>query len=110
MTDLGNVGYLKGQFSQAEGINARGQVVGDSGLLANTLRAFLIADGRATDLGILPGTTVSNALAINDLGQVVGTSVNLGPHPFSHAFLYADGRMTDLGTLGGSSSAAEAIN
>ncbi len=61
-----------------------------------------------TDLGTLPGGTNSQALAVNNSGQVVGwSSTSNSP---MHAFLYNLGTMTDLGTLYGRYSAAYAIN
>ncbi|MFA7237611.1 MAG: DUF3466 family protein [Phycisphaeraceae bacterium] len=55
-----------------------------------------------TDLGTLGGNS-SEALAINNSGQVVGrTSLADGSY---HGFLYSNGNMTDLGTMG-----ATAIN
>ena len=52
-----------------------------------------------TDLGVLPGATVSGASAINNRGDVVGLS---GAQRMDrrHAFLYRDGVMTDLGRFG----------
>jgi probable HAF family extracellular repeat protein len=47
-----------------------------------------------TDLGTLGGTQ-SFAYAINDLGQVVGSSLTTGDTS-EHSFLYSNGRMTDL--------------
>jgi probable HAF family extracellular repeat protein len=64
-----------------------------------------------TDLGPLLGDNEladSIAWAINDRGQVVGTSST--PSGGQHAFLLQDGVVTDLGTLGGLFSAARAIN
>ncbi len=61
------------------------------------------------DLGTLGGFQ-SFAIAINESGNVIGTSdmSRRGwPH---HAFSWKDGRMRDLGTLGGSDSTAAAIN
>ena len=60
-----------------------------------------------TDLGTLGGT-FSFAVAINDLGQVVGSSTTTTGE--IHAFRWQAGVMTDLGTLGGTSSEAHAIN
>jgi probable HAF family extracellular repeat protein len=63
------------------------------------------------DLGTLLGNDEfadSIAWAINDRGQVVGTSST--PAGGQHAFLWQDGIVTDLGTLGGLFSAARAIN
>ena len=56
-----------------------------------------------TDLGGLSGTNLAKVTAINNAGQIVGTSAN-------HAFLWEHGVMTDLGTLGGNLSLAHAIN
>lgn len=47
-----------------------------------------------TDLGTLGGTQ-SFAYALNDLGQVVGSSTTAGDVA-EHSFLYSNGRMTDL--------------
>ena len=61
-----------------------------------------------TDLGTLGGTE-SWANAINNSGQIVGTSVT--SDGAEHAFLYSGGSMSDLGTLsGGTMSGATAIN
>jgi probable HAF family extracellular repeat protein len=60
-----------------------------------------------TDLGTLGGTT-SEAMALNDAGQVVGSSTLANGQ--THAFLYSGGTMTDLGTLGGNFSQAAGIN
>jgi probable HAF family extracellular repeat protein len=61
-----------------------------------------------TDLGTLGGLT-SQAVAINDTGQVVGTSLTADGS--THAFLWSAAvGMLDLGTLGGSNSQAAAVN
>lgn len=56
-----------------------------------------------TELGGLRQTGYANATAINDGGQIVGTSEG-------HAFLWEAAVMTDLGTLGGRASTANAVN
>ncbi|MBV5331750.1 HAF repeat-containing protein, partial [bacterium] len=48
-------------------------------------------------------------LAINNLGQVVGSS-KAANGDIEHAFLYSNGTMQDIGTLGGKQSYAIAIN
>jgi probable HAF family extracellular repeat protein len=66
------------------------------------------ADWSIVNLGTLGGTS-SSAAAINNRGQVVGTSAVAGDIN-SHAFLYSNGRIVDLGTLGGPTSSAAGIN
>ena len=112
---LGTLG--KDTVSIALWINDKGQAVGVSGSCANTnLPPFSAGphavlwqkDGSAHDLGNLGGTidegTIGSgnvALAINNLGQIVGASVTPSGSP--HAFLWTpeQGRMVDLETLDG---------
>jgi len=55
------------------------------------------------------GGTLSQAVAVNAAGQVVGTS-RTATASQQHAFLWQKGLLSDLGTLGGQSSGARAIN
>ncbi len=100
--------------SFAYGINDLRQIVGSSdtapaveGPLLGPSHAFLWSNGTLLDLGTLGGET-STALAINNLGQIVGVALTEAGEP--HAFLWQNGVMEDLGTLGGFESVAEGIN
>lgn len=63
------------------------------------------------DIGTLGGS-FAFAQAINNSGQIVGTSITdaSGEIPTFHAFLYSNGTMQDIDTLGGVDSSAFAIN
>jgi probable HAF family extracellular repeat protein len=61
-----------------------------------------------TDLGTLGGSK-SDALGINNRGEVVGYSLLAG-RSTERAFLFSGGKMIDLGTLGGDGSWATSVN
>jgi probable HAF family extracellular repeat protein len=106
MIDLGNLG--DSGFVAAADINNAGQVVGWSWINeSRDTHAFLWERGVMSDLGTLGGT-YSAAQAINNRGQIVGSSTT--PMGDTHAFLWEHGVMSDLGTLGGSWSVALDIN
>lgn len=102
--------------SFAYGINESDQVVGEAEFApagvnsASVSHAVLWQRGGARDLGSLAGQSgSSDAWAINDIGQIVGTSDTASGN--RHAFFLAvNGAMQDIGTLGGLFSFAEAIN
>lgn len=104
VTDLDTPGST---YSFAYGINANGQVAGNTRPSFPPPHAFLYSNGAMTDLGTLGGGAMSFGHGINDSGQVVGYSETIKD---SHAFLYSNGTMTDLGTLGGSSSQGFSVN
>jgi probable HAF family extracellular repeat protein len=102
--DLG--ASLKTPYSEAWGINNRGQVVGEAGSADQQAKAFLYGNntgevtdldtvGRASDPSVFP-YQYSEAMGINDEGQVVGwsyrTTINdppsTPPGPEGKAFLY----------------------
>lgn len=66
-----DLGTLGGDYSSAEDINNKGQVVGMSHNADGSYRAFLWEKGSMTDLGTF-GWAHSTADSINDNGQIVG--------------------------------------
>lgn len=103
--DLGNIGghgwntptFINNHGQIVGFANARGDLV--NGQLAIKFHAFLWTKDRGMrDLGTLPGDALSEALGINEAGQVVGVSYGAG---FSHprAFLWQNDVMTDLNSL-----------
>jgi len=115
------------------GNNAQTDSLSDNGLIAGWSENSVIdpqtgspeghavlwtKNGKAIDLGTVPGGTESLATAVNNYSQVVGFSSNDEPDPFSmtgiptetRAFLWQNGVMKDLGTLGGSDSLASNLN
>ena len=108
--DLGGFG---GADARAYGINSSGQVAGYSMNSGGFHRAFRFTDGGGLlDLGAIRGSAYSNAVAVNDHGQVAG---NGDHHPGSGdytPFRYTDNvGVKDLGTLPGHyASIATGIN
>jgi probable HAF family extracellular repeat protein len=84
--------------------------------------AVVFKRGRVFDLGTLPGGYESQALAINDRGEVAGFASNAVPDHFTSAFfgpgwttqvrsfIWRHGVMRDLGTLGGPDAPMTTLN
>jgi probable HAF family extracellular repeat protein len=106
-TDGQAAGLSSGQYNvhSASAINGSGQI---AVTFTDTSRPYfrhagILQGGNVTDLGALNGDQhASQANAINDLGQVTGTSTASDyPQGYaSHAFLWSNNHLTDLGTLG----------
>src|SRR5438132_13169947 len=119
IVDLGTLGE---DFSEANALNNRGQVVGFSlnGIpdpvsffdQPTESRAFLWQNGVMQDLGTLGGLD-AGAFAVNESGQVAGISTTNTTRndttgiPTIRPFLWQRGRMIDLGTLGGTFSGVD---
>jgi probable HAF family extracellular repeat protein len=112
MIDLGTL--ANGDYSEANAINASGQVVGYSATSTNPIlnrnHAFLYANGAMRDLGGM-GAAFPNsfAYAINSVGNVAGEVYNIN-FSISKGFFYDGAQLRDIGNLGGMSTSAVAIN
>jgi len=125
-----DLGTLGGTFySQAFGLNNKGSVVGAAELAGDTdfptgfppVHAFLWRKGLMTDLGNFGGR-VSQAISVNERGEVVGFSQTSATDPLGEdfcesgdfliclPFLWQDGVMTPLPTLGANNGVATGIN
>ena len=86
-------------------VNATGWVVGFAGFPGTTTRAVLWKPNGTTydivDLGVVPGTTSSEAVGIDDNGRVVGWSSTLTFPSNGRPFVWTDSSgMVDLATRG----------
>ena len=107
ITDLGTLG---GNFSEALGINNRGDVIGYSALTelmpppfkSQLYHAFVYSDGQMQDIGILVKDVLrgseSYANAINDRGEVLLIALAIDGNGVQN-FLYQDGKVQDFDTL-----------
>jgi uncharacterized membrane protein len=103
VTDLGN--HLGGQgWNTPLSINNEGVIVGFTNVSNDagnpTFRAFIWSrsTGKEMSLGTLPGDAISEALSINDDGQIVGVSLGAG-FTHSRAVIWLDGAPTDFNSL-----------
>ena len=97
---MSDIGALDGGEAAANAVNDDDQIVGSATTASAacgylTRHAFLSTPSRMQDLATLHGEEYSYAAAINNRGDVVGSS-GVGPY---RAFLYRNGRMFDLTEL-----------
>jgi probable HAF family extracellular repeat protein len=106
-----DLGTLGGDFSAAQDINEKDQIVGASFTAGDQLHAFVWKDGVMKDIGTLGGST-SRALAINEKGHVVGGSTPRADNFDEVAFVWpGKGKLIRLGALPGDrASQANDIN
>jgi probable HAF family extracellular repeat protein len=86
-------------------INSQGWVAGLAGYPGAASHAVVWKPNgdvyQAIDLGVLPGTTISHAVGIDDLGRVVGWSTTGSIPPTASPFLWTEsGGMVDLSAQG----------
>jgi probable HAF family extracellular repeat protein len=109
MKDLGSLGASQ---SFAFGINGSGEVVGNAAVaFANgsyLYHAFLYRGENMLDLGTLPGDLYSNASAINDQGDIAGSSVPTADS-LGRAMLYTNAKKYDLNDLDVASPLAQYV-
>jgi probable HAF family extracellular repeat protein len=93
-----DIGVLPGDtLSNGRDLNNRGEVAVQS-CGPTGCRGFVWWNGTMTELGSLGGTQ-TNPLAINDRGQVVGSSRTATSGTSTHAFLWENGEIVDLNDL-----------
>ena len=102
-----------GNTQTALGITGYGMAINDGGKIvggfqtAGQTHAFSYSNGSVQDLGTLGGTW-STAYAVNNSGQIAGTSTLANGH-FT-GFVSNGNSLVSLGTLGGANSYAQAIS
>ena len=106
-----DIGTLGGPSAQPQALNNSGDVVGVSSI-GSQQHGFVYRNGQMTDLGTLPGGTVSSAFVINEGGTIAGYATKVGSSfPQRLVLFNGGGQVTELGILpGGESMIAQEIN
>ncbi len=101
-----NLGVIPGGVTSiGEAINSSGDVAGwglipDDKAPFGLTRAFLWTSGQMVDLGVLPDRLRSGASDMNDAGQIVGRSWDVGGNPnIGHSFIWQNGLMHNVNDL-----------
>ncbi len=90
-------------------LDERGRVAGEVHLGSGVREAAVWRDGTIERLGMLPGTTFSQAFAMNDAGLVVGVSSDARGRRGT-AFVWSRGTMQAIGTVGSGWSDTQDVN
>lgn len=103
----------KKYWMEAHSINNEGVVVGvcverTPGGSRPEWHAFLYRNGKYNEVGVLPGCSYSEAVAINDRNEIVGTSDALG-RP-RNLFLWRGGHLTRLPSVDGGACSVYGID
>ncbi|HLZ28386.1 MAG TPA: hypothetical protein VKV73_13785 [Chloroflexota bacterium] len=95
--------------SQATGINDSGTVVGfeQASPAATTASGFILKNHKLTVLNF-PGSTFTQALGINNNGEVVGSYND--PNGVTHGFTYHDGHFAQVDVPGATSTVVNGLN
>ena len=95
--DITDIGTLGGLSSFGYGMNEKGHVVGMAQVTGGNFRGFLWDGTTITDLGTISSdpSASSQAFAVNELDQVVGTS-GIAGNSNAWAFLWDGGTMTQI--------------
>ena len=97
------------------GMNANGWIVGYAGLIDSEAHAVVWKPQgnsyQAIDIGVLPGTTISSAVGIDDTGRVIGYSSTRFFPPTGAPFMWSEATgMIDLSQQGFPNEAPLAIS
>src|SRR6267143_1261002 len=78
-------------FTSAQGINPRGDIVGNYGS-AGVFHGYLLSGGEFASIDF-PGASASQALGINPRGDIVGAYTSAG---VTHGYLLSGGEFTTI--------------
>lgn len=93
---IADLGTLGGDETSVAALNDAGSVVGWSRLADGAQRAFLYRNGQMRNLGVLAGNDGSAAVAINNLGQIVGSSSTGGDIASARMFSSDGGSLSEI--------------
>jgi probable HAF family extracellular repeat protein len=105
VTDIGAIGDTNVAWS----INQLGDIAGFSRFYADdNIEGFVYCDGDLDYVGFVQGGASSNVVAMNNLGQGIGSSGS--PYDDWRAFIWTGSHKVNLGTLGGDRSWGHGLN